>query len=51
MFFPIISFVALPYFNTKYETKKNLKNRDKKEKITNWNIFIPIIPDPKQVIL
>ncbi len=51
IYFPIIFLVALPYLNTKYETKKNLKNRDKKEKITNWNIFIPIIPDPKQVIL
>ena len=35
MYFPIISFVALPYLNTKYETKKNLKNLDNKEKNIN----------------
>ena len=51
MYFPIIFLVASPYLKTKYETKKNLKNRDNKEKIINWNIFIPIIPEPKQVIL
>ena len=37
--------------NTRYETKKNLKNLDNNEKFINWNISIPIIPDPRQVIL
>ena len=43
--------VASPYLNIKYETKKNLKNLDKVEQIINWNISIPNIPDPKEVIL
>ena len=28
-----------------------LGSKDNKEKIINWKIFIPIIPDPKHVIL
>ena len=51
MYFPIIFFVASPYLKIKYETKKNLKNREKKENIINRKIFMPIIPEPMQVIL
>ena len=46
--FPII-FYSIPYLNTKYETKKISKSQTK-EKTINWKIFIPTIPDPRQVI-
>ena len=51
MYFPIIFFVASPYLNIKQETKKNLKNLEKKENIIKSKIFMPIIPEPIQVIL
>ena len=51
MYFPIRFFVASPYLKIKNETKKNLKNLEKKENIINSKILIPIIPEPIQVIL
>ena len=51
MYFPIRFFVASPYLNIKNETRKNLKNLEKKENIINRKILIPIIPEPIQVIL
>ncbi len=35
----------------KNDTKKNLKKREANEKKIKRKIFIPIIPDPKQVTL
>tara|TARA_Y100001978_G_scaffold56561_1_gene50847 strand:+ start:85 stop:291 length:207 start_codon:yes stop_codon:yes gene_type:complete len=35
----------------KNDTKKNLKKRETNEKKIKRKIFIPIIPEPKQVIL
>ena len=41
----------LTIFVNKNDTKKNLKKRETKEKKIKIKIFIPIIPEPRQVIL
>ena len=52
MYLPIICFCRHYHiYRQNMKLKKNLKNLDKNENIMNKKILMPMIPEPKHVIL